>query len=460
MNPLQFLLILRAHYKVVLYTLVGAVLVGGAVCLLQAKQYTTATILVFDVRADPVAGMLLPATPGYMATQVEIINSDRVALKVVKLLKLDESPAVKQQWVKATEGKGDIAMWVGELLRRSLIVAPSRDSNTMTVTYSASVPGFAAVVANSFAQAYIDTNIELKVAPARQYSHWFGDQGMVLRASLEKAQARVSEFQQAHGIVSKDEQQDAELAKLNALSAQLTVVQGQTADAQSKERSGAATLPEVMQNSLIQSLTADIAHQEVKLKEAAGNLGTNHPQYQRMESEMVALKKQLEVRKLDVTSSFSTLKTVGQDIESKLKAAIADQKKKLLEFRNERDQLAVLQRDVDAAQIAYNGVTARYNQTSLESQVTQANVTVLSPAVEPLYPTSPNRKKIMLVSVVLGALFSAGIVVILELLDRRIRSVDDLAEMLQVPVLATIERPRKQNRLLDFTRRKTMLALR
>src|SRR5205814_2250747 len=151
-------------------------------------------------------------------------------------------------------------------------------------------PAFAAAVANAFAQAYIEASIELRTDPARQYARWFGEQDKALRENLEKAQARLSEHQQTYGIVASDERLDSEVTKLNDLSAQLTVIQGQAAEARSKQRSGSAssTLPEVVQNPLIQTLKTDIARQAAKLQEVAGNLGKNHPQYQRMESELAS----------------------------------------------------------------------------------------------------------------------------------------------------------------------------
>lgn len=444
MDPLQILLILRAHYKVALVVLLLSVTVGLAVSLLQPKQYTTVTSLVFDVKQDPIAGMFLPAGPGFMATQVDIIKSDRVSQKVIRMLKLDQNPFMKQQWLEATRGKGSMETWLGGLLRKGLQVEPSRGgSNIIAIIYRAGDPGFATTIANAYAQLYIEANIELKVDPARQYALWFEEQGKTMRENLEKTQARLSEFQQQKGIVVRDELLDAEMAKLRDLTAQLTVVQGQTADYESKRKSGADTLPEVMGNSVIVGLRSEIGRQEAKLQEIAGNLGKNHPQYQRMESEIASLKKQLDTETRHVTSGFSTSRLVGKDRESDLKAAIAAQKKKLLELRSERDQLAVLQRDVDAAQSGYEGVTKRYIQTNLESQVTQTNVSVLNPAIEPLEPSSPNIPRNMLIALLAGVLLGCGAAWLIELLDRRIRSAEDLAEMLQLPVLAVIERPRQ-----------------
>lgn len=460
MNPMQILRILRAHYLVALIVFVLTIVIGVTVSLLMPKRYMTTTTLVFDVKSpDPVLGQLLPLGPGFVATQSEIIKSDRVAQRVVRVLKLDEQPGLKRQWEAATEGKGNLAVWIAELLQRGLQVTPASGGSTIiNLSYYAADPAFAALVANAFAQVYIDTNIELRVDPARQASRWFGEQGKAGRESLESAQTKLSEFQQQKGIVVRDEQVDTEMAKLRDLSAQLTLLQNETQESFSKQRSGSNSLPEVMQSSVVQTLRADIARQEAKLQETAANLGKAHPQYLRMEAEIAALRNQLETESRTVARSFGAAGNVGKAREASLQAAIAAQKKKILQLRTERDQLAVLQRDVDAAQSAYDGVTRRYNQTNLESQLTQTNVSVLNPAVEPTEPASPNFKKNMAVTLMLGLLLGGGAAFLLELLDRRVRSADDLTEMLQLPVLAVIERPRKPGRLL-FWRRPPLLAL-
>ena len=107
----QFLLILKARFWTVFFTLLIVVVATIIVSLVIPKEYTAAAAVVVDVKSpDPVAGLVLPGliTPGYMATQVDIINSDRVAQRVVKMLRLDESPAVKAQWQEDTEGKGRV----------------------------------------------------------------------------------------------------------------------------------------------------------------------------------------------------------------------------------------------------------------------------------------------------------------------------------------------------------------
>jgi chain length determinant protein EpsF len=445
MNLQQLFVLLRARWKLVLFTLLGTVAITLAVSLLLPKEYTATATVVVDVKSpDPIAGMTLPAMamPGYMSTQVDIIKSDRVALRVVGMHKLDQIPEVRQQWLDETEGKGKLEVWLATLLLKKLDVKPSRDSNVIGISYKSADPAFSAAIANAFAQAYINTNIDLKVEPARQYAKWFDEQGKALRENLEKAQNRLSEYHQTKGIVASDERLDVETAKLNELSTQLTIVQGQTSDAESKERSGKAsdTMSEVTQNPLIATLKAELVRQEGKLQELAGNLGRNHPQYQRAESEIVVLRERLDAEIQKITTGFSTSRTVGRSKESELRAAIEAQRKKLLKLKRERDELAVLTRDVEAAQKAFEAVSQRFNLTSLESQTTQTNVAVLTPASEPIEPSFPKLLLNILASSFLGAMLGIGAAIVFEMLDQRIRSADGLAEILQLPLLGVIPR--------------------
>ncbi len=439
----QFLLILWARRKVVLYTFLATVLTTVIVSLVLPKQYSASTTVVIDVKSpDPIAGMVLPGmmAPGYMATQVDIINSDRVAQRVVRALRLDQVPVIRDQWQEATEGKGDIAVWMGGLLQRNLEVKPSRESNVIEIRFTGADPDFAAAVANAFAQAYIDTNIDLRVEPARQYATWFDSQIKLQRERLESAQKALSDYQQQTGIVVTDDRLDYEMQRLNELSAQLTMAETQGADSTSKRKFGGSdTLQEVIQNPLINQLKADVARLESKLKELSGNLGRNHPQYQRAEAELAELKSRLKEETGKVTSSIHTAGRVSQAKESEIRAAIEAQKKKVLDLKKQRDEISVLLREVDTAQRTFDAVGQRMAQSKLESQSIQTNISVLTQASPPLQHSKPKILLNVLVSIFLGALLAVGAALVLELGQRRVRSAEDLLQALDLPVLAQID---------------------
>jgi succinoglycan biosynthesis transport protein ExoP len=438
----QFLLILRARYKAAIAVLILTVLAALTVSLILPKQYTASAAVVVDVKSpDLVSGVLMQGmmAPGYMATQVDIINSDRVATAVVKLLKMDASPAVQAQWRDATLGQGSIIDWLANLLQRNLDVRPSRESNVININYTGTDPEFAAAVANAFAQAYIDVNLDLRVAPARQYATFFDEQTKSARDKLEKAQQALSDYQQKNGITSTDERLDFETAKLNETSSQLTSVQGQTTDSQSKRQSSKSdTIAEVMQSPLINGLKADIARLEGKLNDSNVNLGKNHPQTIRAESELTTLKAQLETETKKITASIDTAYQVSKQREAQLQSSLAAQKARVLVLNKQRDELNVLRRDIESAQRSFELVSQRASQTNIESQTTQTNIAVLNSASAPTSSSKPKVMINMLVSVFLGTFLGIGLALVLELSNRRVRSIEDLVDALELPVLGSI----------------------
>jgi chain length determinant protein EpsF len=435
------LLILRARYKTVVLVALASLALALAVIAQLPVNYKASASLLVDVRStDPLAAVL---SAGNRATQEDIIKSDRVAAKVVRRLRLAEDPALQEEWRAANNSDGTLELWLGRRLQRGLTIAPPRrDSTILTIEFTATDPAFAAAAANAFAQAYVETTVELGVEPSKQFARWFAEQSRAMRENLEKAQARVSQYQQQKGIVVTNERMDLESTKLMDLNTQLSAVQAQMAEARSKLRSSAEVLPEVAQSTVVQGLRTDVARQEARLKVAAGNLGRNHPEYRRMEAELEELKARLRSETQVITSGVSASRAINSDREKELKAAIDAQTRRLLELRSELDRMAILQRDVDAAKSAYDGIARRYMQTNLESQAPLTNVSVLTPAEVPLEPGRRTERYLQLALLASLALGLAA-ALWLEMVDRRIRCADDLAEMLKMPVIAVVKRGKR-----------------
>ncbi|NMG76657.1 chain length determinant protein EpsF [Aromatoleum diolicum] len=439
----QFLLILRARWLVALGVLGVVVATTLVVSLLIPKQYSAETALVIDAKSsDPIMGAMLPPQmmAGYMATQADIINSSRVAERVVTLLKLDGLPAIREQWQAETGGQGALQVWVGELLQKKLVVRPSRESNVISIVFSGADPEFAAAVANAFARAYIEVNLELKVEPARQYAQWFDERSGPLREKVEAAQKRLSDYQIQHGIVTTDGRIDVESARLGEISTQLVAAEAQRMDSRSRQsQTGSAdTLPEVLQSGLIQGLKAELARQEASREQLVSRVGKNHPDYARIEAEIKSLRERIVGETQRVASSIGTANRTNVAREGELRVALEAQKKRVLELRERRDQIAVLQRDVESAQRAHDLVAQRLSQTSLESQTQQTNIAVLTPATAPLKHSSPRITLNLALAMFLGTLLGAGTALLLELVDQRIRGPQDLDQLADAPLLGII----------------------
>jgi chain length determinant protein EpsF len=438
----QLLRVLRARSRTVFAFTVLTVLAALAVSLALPKKYTAGAAVVVDVKSpDPIAGTVLPGliSPGYIATQIAIVNSSRVAQRVVKRLHLDEDPVFRQQWQEATGGAGDLTSWVGTQLQRSLDVKPSRESSVIDIKFSGTDPAFVTEVANAFAASYIDIDIELKVQPARQNAEWFEEQTRQARTRLETAQRAYSAYQKQTGVIAAGERLDLETARLEALSAQFSAAQSELSDTRGKARAASGgNLPEVIQNPLVVSLKTEIARLESRLQESNVNLGRNHPQTKRAESELASLRSRLDSETRKIISGLGTAHQVASQKEAELRSAIQEQKARILSLTKENDDISVLKRDVDSAQRAFDDVSQRAAQTRLESLSVLTNVAILNPASIPTVVSSPKIALNAVLALVMGLLLGTGIALSTELANRRVRSPGDLVDALGLPLLAAI----------------------
>src|ERR1700693_5294782 len=125
MTPFQVWQVLRARRWLMIKifsTLVLGTIGGG---LLWPKTYRgEAPVVVDATNPDPVTGnsTTMAAVSAYLATQVDVISSHNVALKVVDRLRLNEDPGIINEYQTKAGGTGSIKDWIADLLTAHLEV--------------------------------------------------------------------------------------------------------------------------------------------------------------------------------------------------------------------------------------------------------------------------------------------------------------------------------------------------
>lgn len=437
---------LKARSKIVIFTILLTVFTATIVSLLLPKYYKATTQLVVNYKgADAVTGSSNPSQlmPGYLATQVDLIKNRRVALQVVDDLDLPSNAAIQEQFMDATEGRGDIRQWIATQLLKRLSVSPLRESSVLEISFSGQDQALVADIANGFASAYQDLTLQLKVEPAQKAANYFSDQVALLRSNLEQAQSRLSQYQQEKGLTSTDERLDIESTKLSELSQQLVMAQTAAIEAQSRRQnaqSNANNSPDVSSNPVIQGLRTELARASAKLAELSERLGPSHPQYEAAAAELRNIRSQLNSEIARTSNTITSGAEIQQQRANELRMQVAQQKQEVLKINRMRDELSVLQKDVETAQKALDNVTQRFGQTTIEAQSEHNDIAVLSAALEPGSAYTPKIPLNILLSLVIGTVLGLGFGLIAELLDRRVRSSDDIAELLRVPVISISHR--------------------
>lgn len=452
----QILLILRSRWKLVLGIWFSIVALVLAFSLLWPSKYNATAGLVVDVQSpDPLSGTVLGGgmVSSYIATQVDMLRSERVVRRAVRSTGLVDDPEYREAWLNKTEGRGDFESWLVDEVLEAYTVKPSRGSNALTISYTSRIPERASEMANALVRSYIETSLELRTTPAREYNRFFDERAGELRAQLEQAQNRLSAFQQRTGILANDERYDVETLRLNELTSQVLSLQNAANDAAGRRRqaeTNAERMPEVLANPVVAGLSSDVALQRVRLEELNARLGENHPSVRDAKVTLAELDRRLSAATRQASMSTEVTSSVARGRLGDAMTELRAQRARVLQLKAQRDEATVLQRDVESAQKAYDLTMNRMTQASTESQFRSTNVSVIREASVPPIPSFPRPKLMTAVAFVLGFFLAIAATMLREFFDQRLRTEYDVLHTLTQPLLVRV--PKRQRQGNDSSR--------
>ncbi|MGJ7917217.1 hypothetical protein ACI48D_17300 [Massilia sp. LXY-6] len=416
-----------------------------AAALMLPVQHTASASLVLNLKSND--GLSSIALPGglvstHIATQMDILQSERVLLKAVDRLDLKKNPEWQKRWQAAgAQGKKRFDAWASEEIARKLAVRPVPESSVLTVSYTDKDAAFAAAVANAVVQAYMATNLEMRLEPARQYNQYFEERAAALRASLERARAKLLDYQRANNLVITEEKINLETERLQELNAKLT--QAQLAASESTaHRARAASTPQNMREALmdpvVASLTDEVSRQEARLAEQSERLGANHPQVRQQQSSIATLKMRRDAAIRKTLGSIEMTDTVNQSQVHSLEADVKAQRARVLDLESRRVEASLIEREIDNTQRAYDAVLEKASQASLQSGDNQSDISVLSSASVPL--DRPTLRLLKLAGAALAGALAVSLVFVLarEHFDQRVRTADDIVVRLGQQLLVIL----------------------
>lgn len=462
----QFLTIIRVRAALVLAVMLLAGATAAAVTQMMPKRYLATASVVVDPNVVQATGSAAGSRPDeFMSTHLDIVANPAVAARVLDALGLESRQGIGELLSGSSlmntvrqltsllfedDGQGAAAMsprdWIADRLLRNLTVKANRDSRMIRITYAAPDPEFSAAVANAFAQSYLDTVRQLQVGPAKEYAQSFEEPLKNLQRDLEQAEAKFAKFQQAKGIVTTDERMDLESARLNDLSSQLIAAQSLSYESEARQRQlrdylargGGDGPAEVMTSPVVQQLKQSVSDREAKLAELSRRVGPNHPQYRAAVTELEGLKTQLSEQTRSAAQGLLTSGGVASQREGALRAAMEQQRRKVLGLKTDRNTLAMLAREVDSARQAYEAAVQRVTQSRVTSTAGQTSATVVHSATAPLNPASPRPTLNIAVGLAAGLVLGIGLALYRESVDGYVRSERDMIEILGAPVLAVL----------------------
>jgi polysaccharide biosynthesis transport protein len=415
-----------AHWKTVALATLAALSLALLYLSLTPKSYVSTTSVIFHTQgSDPVSNksdVLSFAT--YMVSETELMTSQRVLARLANDPAFAQNKSVIATWKKATNGKQPLAKWLRQTLPGMVKAKTGKQSRVVDLRVEARDPKFAAAVANGLAQAYLDTNLELRVSPARQNAKWFERQKQVRFDALGGAQAKVSAFLRKTGMTGLEIKSDIDDVQLRTLSSELSQVQAKRASVDSQQQNvntSSALGIGLINNPTAQQLRTAIADQKVIIENLSGELGPNHPRLQAAEQKLSSLQAEFESEINMVSRDLGSRRRSVQSEEAKIRRLTDQQRNTISTSSANRAQLGVLLDDVERARSAYAQVSTRLSEIELASALEKPNASVLFEATAPNRAAAPNWSFTLIFSMIAGLLSGTLMAIIAELLQPKIR---------------------------------------
>src|SRR5277367_604632 len=229
-------------------------------------------------------------------TEVRILQSDLLALQVVRQLNLDKRPEFgghpeqKQPNLVADPLQNDSSRTSALLgaFRGNLHVTLIPNTRIIEIHYDSTDPQLAASAVNTLAATYVEQNFKTKFESTMQASDWLSKQLIDLQIKVETSQEKLVRYQKEHEILGTDEKQNIITNKLDELNRELTNAQGERMQKEAAYRQvssgdpaavAAAIAPGAGSNggSQLDHLRGEQADLRVRVAEASTQFGPSYP---------------------------------------------------------------------------------------------------------------------------------------------------------------------------------------
>ncbi|WP_051887000.1 hypothetical protein [Sphingobium yanoikuyae] len=411
------------------YIIFGLAICGAIAGIVIAKTLpktyeARSRVILKIVQADPVTGQAIPprALETVVQAQLELIRDRRVTDAVVENFGWEKSPELRSAYSLRRGDKDlDFRAWLAKRVSDSTNAYLIPNSPILEIAYAATSPTTARRGADAVREAFIAQTLEMKRNEAARNAEWFQKQTDDLKRALAAAEARKSKFEQDNNIVLQDDNVDAESAKLKALASAAAVPM-----MPSISLGGAASSPSA----------AQLAAVDAQLTAARRTLGANHPDIIALQQQRAALASAAS-RELAAARAASR-PAAGPSMEGLLTA----QTRKVLAQRGLVGEAQRLGGDVAVLRDQVTKAAQRTADFQLQAQSTESGLDKMGAAVTPTTPVTIARPLFLVGGFFVGLGLGAAIALLLELIFRRIRGIEDLY-IEGIPVIGEMRRDDK-----------------
>ncbi len=456
-----FQLIMAYKWLILGVTAVFTIL-GVLWTLMQTPLYTATVRLQIDTQGTKVVeegdiSSNISNTRSYMQTQYQLIKSRAMSERIVASLNIYKPEAFIQQRSRSMSGyvkkfilgkntkaksSENLEKKFASLIRKNISVQPVRGSSLVDISYTDLSPVMAKKIANAYADAIISSTIDKRFQANAYAKTFLEDQLGQLKIKLKETQRVMLDFAEKEKIVEMNK--GASVSKNNLASAN-TALGNLISERIKKEQSWkqvqnakGTNLSQFLKNSVIDTLRGKQKELSTEYKEKLQLFKPGYPEMVEIQNKIKEINRQIANEVRTIKSSLKSDYQSSLAEEEKMKARIENLRAKVLDYQKRSVQYNILKGEVKTNRNIYNSLLDRYKKVDIAAGVSSNSIFIIDKAALPSVPSSPNLKRSLLLSLVLGLLLGGGLAIGIDHLDDTIKSGDDLKEITGLTTLGMI----------------------
>jgi polysaccharide biosynthesis transport protein len=402
--------------------------------------------------------------PTDLDTEVSILQSDLLALQVIKNLNLDRMPEFGGKPSSGPEANlapdplAEDSARAGALIaafKSGLHVALKPSTRIVEIRYTSTNPQLAALIVNTLASTYVEENFKTKFASTMQASDWLQQQLSELKIKVEKSQEALVNYQKQHEILGTDEKQNIITEKLAELNRELTSAESVRMEkeslyklVQSGDPETVASTAEALQSGgangsaglspLLGSLRGREADLKIQIAELSTQFGPSYPKVAQLNGQLKEVDNQIQYELKKIGDRVRGEYLAARQQEDMLNTEFEKQKQEENKLNMSAIEYSILKRDVDVNRQLYEGLLEKLKEAGVTAGLKSSNVRLVDTARAPAAPTEPNIPRNLAFGFVLGLTSGIGLAFLLENIDNTVRTTEQAQVISGLPALGMI----------------------
>jgi succinoglycan biosynthesis transport protein ExoP len=432
--------ILRRRYWIFIATFIIVVLSTVIHTFQQTPIFRAATTLVIDPDIPPIIDFKdIPPYAGsskeYYETQFKIICSRNVLINTLDILGMLVDKNMEESNV------------ILNAFHKNILVEPVKDTRIVKVSVDNADAALATNLVNTLARVYIKHNLDDRKDSSKDAFLWLSEQLAILKAKVEKSEMDLLQYKEEEDIVSLEKRQSLLEERISEMNENYTAALQTHLELETmlnelkqleKNPEMSESLPRILENNFVQQIKQEYSRLELQLAQVSKKYKEKHPKIVSLQSQIDNIKERLanEVRK--IAKSIEIEHRISKANISTIKRNLDELKRESMSLAQQAIQYGVLQREAESNRNMYDVLLHRLKETDISGNINSNNIRIVDEAVTPTSPIRPNKRKNIILSILLGLSLGIGLCFLVEYFDDSIKQEEDVTIFLKETLLGVI----------------------